>query len=175
MALKLDFGCGNTPREGYLGVDITTVGTKADIAVDLFSFPWPWSDNSVDAVWCSHFFEHVPGKLRGAFMEEIWRILTPGGELMVICPHARSNRAVQDLTHEWPPIVWESFLYFNRGWRKQNGLDHFPYPTKCDFDFSYGDIPHPDFSEKSTDEKAFAVNHYWNGAVDIHAQLTARK
>jgi hypothetical protein len=35
MALKLDFGCGNTPREGFLGVDITTVGTKADIAVDL--------------------------------------------------------------------------------------------------------------------------------------------
>lgn len=69
MGLKLDFGCGNTPRAGHLGVDITTVGTKADIAVDLFSFPWPWPDNSVDAIWCSHFFEHVPGK----YADHLWR------------------------------------------------------------------------------------------------------
>ena len=41
MALKLDFGCGNTPRAGYLGVDITTVGTKAYTSDDLLTFLQP--------------------------------------------------------------------------------------------------------------------------------------
>jgi SAM-dependent methyltransferase len=175
MALKLDLGCGNTPQAGYLGVDITTEGTKADIAVDLFAFPWPWPDNSVEAIRCSHFFEHIPGKLRGPFMEEVWRIMMPGGEVMIMCPHARSNGAVQDLTHEWPPIVWESFLYFNRGFRKESGLDHFPYPTKCDFDFTYGDIPHRGMPPQTPEEQAFGIKHYWNAAQEIQVRMVARK
>ena len=57
---KLDLGCGPHKEDGYVGVDITQVGTKADIQHDLLQFPWPFEDSSVDELFSSHFFEHVP-------------------------------------------------------------------------------------------------------------------
>ncbi len=60
LAVKLDFGCGNTPKDGFEGVDLH--GDKAKHRVDLFKFPFPWGDNSVDEIWCSHFVEHIPAR-----------------------------------------------------------------------------------------------------------------
>ena len=31
-----------------------------DEVVDLFAYPWPWEDNSVDELWASHIIEHIP-------------------------------------------------------------------------------------------------------------------
>jgi predicted SAM-dependent methyltransferase len=58
--LKLDLGCGQNPREGFDGVDL--YGDKAKHKVDLFKFPWPFADNSVDEIHCSHFMEHIPSR-----------------------------------------------------------------------------------------------------------------
>ena len=44
MGLKLNLGCGQNPRDGYLNVD--KYGS-ADLTCDLEAFPWPWPDNSV--------------------------------------------------------------------------------------------------------------------------------
>ncbi len=54
--LKLDLGCGPNPREGFHGVDsikFDKVGTVADLTK-----PWPFENDSVDEVHCSHFVEH---------------------------------------------------------------------------------------------------------------------
>lgn len=56
--LKLDFGCGQNPREGYEGVDL--YAPDATHKVDLWKFPLPWDDNSVEAIHASHFLEHLP-------------------------------------------------------------------------------------------------------------------
>lgn len=56
--VKLDFGCGQVPREGYEGVDLYAPNAKHK--VDLMKFPLPWKDESVDAIHCSHFLEHLP-------------------------------------------------------------------------------------------------------------------
>lgn len=58
--LKLDLGCGQSPRDGYEGVDL--YGESAKHRVDLFKFPWPFENASVDAIHCSHFLEHVPAR-----------------------------------------------------------------------------------------------------------------
>jgi hypothetical protein len=58
--IKLDLGCGQNPKEGFEGVDIR--GGKAKHVCDLFKFPWPFQDSSVDEVHCSHFLEHVPAR-----------------------------------------------------------------------------------------------------------------
>jgi hypothetical protein len=127
--LKLDLGCGSKPQSGFSGVDINH---RVAFQVDLLSFPWPWQDNSVDEVWCSHFFEHVPGKLRGLWMDELWRVLVPGRIATIICPTHDSPGAIQDFTHEWPPVCRESFMYFNRDARRIMRLDHM---CKCHFEY----------------------------------------
>ena len=58
--IKLDLGCGLNPREGFEGVDL--YGEKAKHKVDLFKFPWPFKDASVDEIHASHFLEPIPAR-----------------------------------------------------------------------------------------------------------------
>ena len=104
LPLKLDLACGIAKQPGWFGVDVAE-GTQADLVFDLTTTPWPWADGSVAEVRCSHFFEHLGAEQRVRFMEEVWRILVPGGKATITVPHARSDGAVQDPTHQWPPIV----------------------------------------------------------------------
>jgi hypothetical protein len=59
-SLRLDLGCGSTPKEGFDGVDISP-NAKAKYVHDLNKMPWPFHDNSVDEVFSSHLLEHIPG------------------------------------------------------------------------------------------------------------------
>ena len=170
-ALKLNLGCGKSKMDGYTGVDISP-DCGADIVHDLAVFPWPFDDDSVDEVHASHFLEHIAGPDRMAFMNELWRVLKVDATATIITPHGNSNRAVQDPTHQWPPIVESSYLYFNRKWREDNFLDH--YPITCNFDFSYGyNIENP-WASRAQEAKDFALRHYLNVAADLHVILTKR-
>lgn len=178
--LKLDLGCGQNVAPGFEGVDIVA-GEKVKYAVNLLKFPWPWADASVGEVHSSHFVEHIPGGppvewggtgIRHHFFDELYRVLVPDGKATIIVPSATSVRAIQDFTHAWPPLAAESFLYWNAGWRKQNGLDH--YPVKCDFDFTYGHSVHPSWVQRNEETRTFAVSWYWNAAMDLHVTMTRR-
>lgn len=174
---KLDLGCGQVPREGFTGVDIVKTG-KAVIACNLMQFPWVDSEDSgfatgsVEEVHCSHFFEHVPGPLRMAFMDELYRVLKDNAKATFITPYYSSMRAVQDPTHAWPPICEATYLYFNKSWRDANKLDH--YPVSCDFDFTYGYAIDPTWAVRAHDAQAFGLKHYMNTAGDIQVTLTKR-
>lgn len=143
---KLDLACGQSCREGFEGVDIWP-GAKHQ--VNLMKFPWPWADNSVDELHCSHFVEHLPmayvtndGRfvsvpedagdrdLFFAFFDECWRILKLGSLMTVVVPALRSNRAFQDPTHR-RFLPSEAFLYLNREWRSQSRLNH--YSVRANF------------------------------------------
>ena len=194
-ALRLDLGCGQNPRvdpvtnEKFTGVDIWD---GAEVVCDLFKFPWPFESCSVDEIFSSHFFEHIPQDLRFKFMDEIHRILKPcgcekecpqqqmnstpcpvaGAKATFITPYYSSVRATQDPTHQWPPISENSYLYFNKMWRKVNGLDH--YDVKCDFDFTYGYIPDAEAMSRATETQAFWFKHYVNAISDIQVTLIKR-
>jgi hypothetical protein len=170
--MKLDLGCGINKREGFVGVDISA-DCKADIVHDLRVTPWPFKDGEVTEVWCSHFFEHLSGPERMAFMDELYRVMKPGAQATLITPYWNSMRAIQDPTHAWPPVCEASYLYFNKGWREQNGLQH--YPIKCDFDFGYGYALDGDWQVRSQESRQFALKHY-NGVVnDLQVVLTRRE
>lgn len=169
--LKLDLGCGQNKREGFTGVDIAKA-PGVDVVHDLLKFPWPFAAGSVDDAHCSHFFEHIPNRLRMPFMDELARVLIPGGRVTIICPNWTSVRAYQDPTHEWPPIGWQSFFYFNKGWRVTNKLDH--YPVKCDFDFSFSHNVNPVFSGRSQEFLQASLDTMLNVALDVIVTLTKR-
>lgn len=172
--LKLDLGCGDNKREGFKGVDF--VKTKStDYVHDLFKFPWPFKDSSVEEAHLSHFFEHIPAKLRPKFIDELFRVLAPEAKVTIITPYYNSVRATQDFTHEWPPISPNSFLYFNKKWREDNKLTHGHYEMVCDFDFTYGYAVNPAWVSKSEEARAFALTHYNEVISDLHTTLVSRK
>ena len=51
---------------------------------------WPMADNTLDAVFTSNFFEHLPDKASlAATLREAWRSLRPGGRLVCLGPNIR--------------------------------------------------------------------------------------
>jgi len=77
-----------------------------DRVVDLFSYPWPFEDNSFDGALLAHIAEHIPhqpdyGKQDGwyAFFAELWRVLTPGAVAHILSPYGWSQGAITDPTH----------------------------------------------------------------------------
>lgn len=169
--IKLDIGCGQNKNLGYIGIDWAKID-GVDIVHDLLKFPWPIENESVETSWCSHFFEHVPGELRFAFMDEVYRILIPDGQITLITPYYSSMRAIQDPTHRWPPVSETSYLYFNKNWRVQNKLDH--YPVKCDFDFAYYYHMNPNWAGRSEETRQFAILQYVNTVSDLQVTLTKK-
>src|SRR5687767_3667033 len=83
--LKLDLGCGLNKREGFSGVDVREF-PGVDLVMDLRK-PWLWTDESVAEAHCSHFIEHLTAPERIHFVNELHRVLVPGGKCQVIVPH----------------------------------------------------------------------------------------
>lgn len=93
--IRLNLGCGNKRKEGFLGIDRFPCAA-VDLVADVTS-PLPFADSSVDAVWADNLIEHVadiPGLMR-----EVHRICRYGAEVTVITPHYSSISSWNDPTH----------------------------------------------------------------------------
>lgn len=98
--IRLDIGGGNTPNPGFVNIDMLPLKT-VDIVWDLEETPWPLPDECVITATASHVLEHI-NPHKGVFinvMNEIWRVLKPGGQFALVVPHASSPGYQQDPTH----------------------------------------------------------------------------
>lgn len=98
--IRLDIGGGNNPNPGFVNIDILPL-PKVDIVWDLEETPWPLPDECVITATASHVLEHI-NPHKGVFikvMDEIWRVLKPGGQFAFVVPHAASHGYQQDPTH----------------------------------------------------------------------------
>lgn len=95
-ARALDIGCGGRKLPGSVGIDILEL-PGVDVVHDLSQFPWPFEDSSFDLVFASHFLEHTHDVIKT--LEEIHRILAPGGRAVLQVPYFRCIDAVVDPTH----------------------------------------------------------------------------
>lgn len=170
-SFKLDLGCGERKEDGFYGIDKAKTEVT-DFVYDLTQFPWPIEDSVVDEIVCNHFFEHLTGSQRISFMEECYRIMKPGTKLVIVTPYWSSMRAIQDPTHQWPPVCEASFLYFNKKWMQDNKLEH--YNINCDFEYSYGYALDNDLTVRNTDWQQFAVKHYIQSVNDLQVTLTKK-
>jgi SAM-dependent methyltransferase len=93
----LDVGCGSAKTPGAVGLDISP-DTDADIVHDLNVFPYPIEDSSFDHVLMQDVLEHVSDPI--AVLNELHRILRPGGRLQLRTPHFSSILAYSDPTHQ---------------------------------------------------------------------------
>jgi len=108
-ALRLNLGANDRALPGFLSVDRVP---PADVITDLRE-RWPWADSSVTEVYASHLFEHLPDRI--FTMNELWRVLEPGGRAVIEVPSASHGSGwAQDPTH---CSAWclNSFLYYQNG------------------------------------------------------------
>lgn len=95
--LKINLGCGYRKIEGFINIDNRTE-CDPDLIADL-SNGLPFKENSIEHVRTFDFIEHIPiGKVL-PLIEEIYRILIPGGIWESFTPSTSGMGAFQDPTH----------------------------------------------------------------------------
>lgn len=146
MSVLLDLGAGQRPREGYEPVDLFTGPKRIDL---LNGERWPWRDSSVDAIYSSHFIEHIPADEVDThvydgiacrlvkqdrlfwFFDECYRILKPGALIELAWPALQHPNAFRDPTHRrFLPL--EFTYYLSKKSRESMGVSH--YNVECDFE-----------------------------------------
>jgi len=98
--MKLNMGCGNNKRQGYVNVDLAPE-CQPDLVCDLESLPWPWEDNSVDEVLFNHSLEHIGQSSRTflGMMKELYRVCKDSAHIKINVPHPRHDNFINDPTH----------------------------------------------------------------------------
>lgn len=118
----LNVGCGRNIREGWINLDSARL-PGVDIVCDLDNLaqhPIELAGQSVERFLLSHVIEHVRDSL--GLMQELWRLATPGAELVIRVPHGANDQAWEDPTHVRAYFPG-SFGYFSQPfyWRADYG------------------------------------------------------
>jgi SAM-dependent methyltransferase len=125
VGLKLNAGCGTTPREGFIGIDLYDYGQ--DIVWDLEDGV-PLPDDSCVEIITQHTLEHIPDMI--GVMCEFWRVLEPNGKLTVIVPY-KTNRKALIPTHV-RLCDEETFRFFEEGKPLNEARRHSPEKWKIE-------------------------------------------
>jgi hypothetical protein len=167
--LKLDLGCGKNKQAGFYGVD----SIKFDGVDKVFDLreQWPWEDSSIAEVHSSHFVEHLTGKERIHFFNEMCRVLKPEATARIITPHWSHACAYGDPTHQWPPMSEWMYYYLNKEWRDVNA-PHVGYT--CDFNWVIGASWEGHLNIRNMEYKQFAMQNYINANRDLIVTLTKK-
>jgi predicted SAM-dependent methyltransferase len=165
---KLDLGCGKKKQEGFIGVDKVQMD-GVDVVWDLENFPWPFDDESIDEIYCSHYVEHTSDLIR--FMDEVYRILKQGHDCTILAPYYNSIEAWRDPTHK-RAISEQTFDYFDKAWREKRALGH--YDIKSDFLKTHEFILNPEWKMRSEEARNFAIRHYTNVVEELRITLTKK-
>lgn len=94
-SLKINLGCGNKRKDGFIGVDkypCEAVDKIADLETVL-----PFEDDTVDEVWMDNVIEHIKDIPR--LMSELHRICKNNALITIITPHFSSAGSWRDPTH----------------------------------------------------------------------------
>lgn len=83
MLLKLNLGSGNRPLRGYINIDLHS--PLSNVCFNLTN-KLPFSDNSIDEIYARHLIEHFTRLEWQAVKKDWYRVLKPGGLLIIECP-----------------------------------------------------------------------------------------
>ncbi len=122
MGLQLNLGCGRSPLQGWVNVDVAAL-PGIDVVANLDACRTqrlPFDDDSASRFQLSHVLEHIGDTL--ALMQELHRIAEPGAQLTIRAPYGSSDEADEDPTHRHRFFI-NSFAYFAQPnyWRADYG------------------------------------------------------
>jgi predicted SAM-dependent methyltransferase len=126
--VALNLGCGTLHLPGFINVDCVA-SVNPDQVANLDEFPWPWANDSVDHIWADHCLEHLEDTVK--VMEEVHRILKPGGTFEAKVPWGNCYYYFQDPTHRhsWMDHTIEYFT-----------SDHMPHYTNARFELVFNKL-----------------------------------
>jgi len=110
MNKKLEVGCGDHKRDGYIGMDIIPLEC-VDIVHDMNDLPWPFEENTIEEIVMDDVIEHSNNFL--GVIEEIYRIGMSGCIVKISVPHYSSDNMYTDPTHT-TFFSSRSFNYFDK-------------------------------------------------------------
>ena len=125
---RLHLGCGERLWPGWDNVDrhppAETAGS-AFVQCDLAAEPLPMEDASVDYVFSEDLLEHLPPDRRVFVMDEIHRVLVPGGVMEHYVPNAGSRNDYGSPSHlsHWNLQTFEHFDVESHRWAKDRAFE----------------------------------------------------
>jgi len=124
--IKLNLGCGNDIKEGWVNVDIHNFGQE--VIWDLDRVPYPFDGNSAEVILMQDIIEHL--KSPKLVLKEIYRIASDGCTLVIRTPHPKSPNWKKDKEHISPiyPEFLQKFDVFSCDvvyYHCQKGLFHY--------------------------------------------------
>jgi hypothetical protein len=132
---------------------------------------------SARVIVVEHVLEYLTQDQRIDFFNQAYRILTDDGVLNVTVPYHSHPRGFAHPLIQWPPFSEHSFLFLDREWREEKPeravpalACDFPVPPVMTFAYGYDD----QWSTRSSDTLAFAVEHYLGVVVELYVTLTKR-
>ncbi len=96
MKKRINLGCGGTYMDGWVNCDVNH-RVKADVYFDANKPPYPLESDMAEFILMDNVMEHLDDI--PAVMDELYRILAPGGVLRVLVPYGKTEGALWDPTH----------------------------------------------------------------------------
>lgn len=106
------------------------------------------------------------------FMNEIYRILKPGGTASFATPYYQGGILWQDPTHR-RGITELTYKYFDKQWRHNSKLDHYGITTDFDVKLKGYDL-FPDVTYQTDDEKKWFMRTMNNIVISMYVVLTKK-
>ncbi len=94
--MKINFGCGNDKRKGYINVD-SSKDVRPDKIWNLEKTPLPFKDDSIDEILVYHVLEHIQEFI--PLMHDFWRICKDKTIIKIKTPFYSSWGQFNDPTH----------------------------------------------------------------------------
>lgn len=163
---KLNVGCGNDLKEGYINLDVVEYGDN--VKHDLNTFPYPFERNTFDEIFCSHILEHLDNFHNT--VTELYRIAKPDAIIIVYAPFFLNTKFFGEPDHKIPFSIrtfdnyeWlgERRLKFYEKWKLHHRTN---YEGKAQFEIL----------EKRFNVSNFSVLKWMNFIVNIEPVLYER-
>ncbi len=127
----LNIGCGPFPAPApWVNTDVASNGATTPDVLVTHDDPFPFENDSAQRIYLGHVLEHVPWPKVGEFMDEVRRVLRPGGEVCVVGPDVfRTIERWHDGTETWEAITLQveddhDYQAWARGETPWEGMRH---------------------------------------------------
>ncbi len=125
MEIKINLGCGENKRRGFINVD-RSPEVKPDVLADVTVTPWDWAEweKTVGLIFADNLFEHIREEPLLKVMQECHRVLKPNGLLQIIVPISSPDNFMtmfSDPMHVNHNFTLETYDYFDHRhirWKK---------------------------------------------------------
>jgi len=128
--MRLDIGSGAASRDGWVSID-NRAHPAVTLPYDLEQLPWPLESESVLQAFAGHVVARINPARFGflAFMNEVHRLLVPGGELTIVTYYGMNPRYQADPA-ACNPVTEVTFCHFDPEHKSQLWLRYQPEPWR---------------------------------------------